>query len=97
MKKIIAIIGARPQFIKHFSLDKEAKEKVILKTIHTGQHYDQNMSQVFFDELGMSRPDYQLNNGGGQHGEQTGKMLIDIEKIFLEEKPEAIIVYGDTN
>ncbi len=97
MKKIIAIIGARPQFIKHFSLDKEAKGKIILKTIHTGQHYDQNMSQIFFDELGMSKPDYQLNNGGGQHGEQTGKMLIDIEKIFLNEKPEAVVVYGDTN
>lgn len=97
MKKIIAIIGARPQFIKHFPLDKAAKGKVILKTIHTGQHYDNDMSQVFFDELGMSKPDYFLHTGSGNHGEQTGKMLADIEKILLDEKPNGIVVYGDTN
>ena len=97
MRKIIAIIGARPQFIKHFPLDKAAKGKVILKTIHTGQHYDNDMSQVFFDELGMSKPDYFLHTGSGNHGEQTGKMLADIEKILLDERPNGIVVYGDTN
>ena len=97
MIKIIAIIGARPQFIKHFSLDKAAIGNVVLKTIHTGQHYDDNMSQVFFDELGMSKPDFRLNSGGGNHGEQTGKMLCDIEKILLSEKPNVVVVYGDTN
>lgn len=97
MIKIIAVIGARPQFIKHFSLDKAAKGKVLLKTIHTGQHYDGNMSQVFFDELGMSKPDFQLMLGGGGHGQQTGMMLIEIEKILIAERPQLVVVYGDTN
>jgi len=96
-KKIIAIIGARPQFIKHYPFELEAKKSLDLVTIHTGQHYDANMSQVFFDQLGMSKPDYLLSLGGGNHGEQTGKMLIEIEKIVLAEKPDAIVVYGDTN
>ena len=74
MIKIIAIIGARPQFIKHFSFDRASVNKVKLKTIHTGQHYDDNMSQVFFDELGMAKPDFRLSLGGGNHGEQTGKI-----------------------
>jgi UDP-GlcNAc3NAcA epimerase len=97
MKKIIAIVGARPQFIKHFALEKEAEGILDFKTIHTGQHYDSNMSQVFFDELRMRRPDYSLSLGGGLHGEQTGKMLLEIERILMFEKPERVIVYGDTN
>lgn len=97
MKKFIAVIGARPQFIKHFPLDQAAKGKVILKTIHTGQHYDEEMSQVFFDELGMSQPDFYLHTGGGNHGAQTGKMLKEIEEILIQEQPNAMIVYGDTN
>ena len=97
MKKIIAIIGARPQFIKHFSFEKAAYNKLNLITIHTGQHYDENMSNVFFEQLGMRTPSYVLNNGGGSHGEQTGKMLIDVEKIVLSERPDGIVVYGDTN
>jgi UDP-GlcNAc3NAcA epimerase len=97
MKKIIAIIGARPQFIKHYPFERVAKQFFNLKTIHTGQHYDQNMSQVFFDELGMQKPDFMLEVGSSSHGVQTGKMMIEIEKIVLEEKPHAIIVYGDTN
>ena len=97
MKKIIAIVGARPQFIKHFPIDKASKGKINLVTIHTGQHYDEEMSQIFFDELQMSRPDYALHVGSSNHGEQTGKMLTEIEKIFEKEKPDGIIVYGDTN
>jgi UDP-GlcNAc3NAcA epimerase len=97
MKKIIAIIGARPQFIKHYPFERVAKQFFNLKTIHTGQHYDQNMSQVFFDELGMQKPDFMLEVGSSSHGVQTGKMMIEIEKIVLDEKPHAIIVYGDTN
>jgi len=97
MKKFIAVIGARPQFIKHFPLDQAAKGKVVLKTIHTGQHYDDEMSQVFFDELGMSQPDFYLNTGSGNHGAQTGKMLKEIEDVLLLEKPNGLIVYGDTN
>lgn len=71
--KIIAIIGARPQFIKHFPFELACKDRLELITVHTGQHYDSNMSQIFFDELKMSRPDYTLNVGSGNHGEQTGK------------------------
>jgi UDP-GlcNAc3NAcA epimerase len=97
MKKVIAIIGARPQFIKHFAFESEVKDAFHLVTVHTGQHYDENMSKVFFDELGMKKPDYLLQSGGGNHGEQTGKMMIEIEKIVLDEKPDAVLVYGDTN
>jgi UDP-GlcNAc3NAcA epimerase len=97
LKKIIAIVGARPQFIKHYPFEREASKWFDLKTIHTGQHYDENMSAVFFNELGMKAPDYLLNLGGGSHGLQTGKMMIDIEEIILKEKPDAIVVYGDTN
>ncbi|MCL6260014.1 UDP-N-acetylglucosamine 2-epimerase (non-hydrolyzing) [Aquiflexum sp. TKW24L] len=97
MIKIISIIGARPQFIKSFPFEKAANGKVNLMTIHTGQHYDQNMSQVFFDEFGMKKPDYLLNLGGGMHGEQTGKMLFEIENILIKESPDFVLVFGDTN
>lgn len=99
--KIITIIGARPQIIKsaaisrairnHFST--EIKEIIV----HTGQHYDENMSEVFFDELSIPRPDYNLNVGSGSHGVQTARMLEGIENIILTEKPDALVVYGDTN
>lgn len=97
MKKIVAVIGARPQFIKHFAIDHYSRGVIDLKTIHTGQHYDANMSSIFFDELKMSKPDYLLNTGGGTHGKQTGKMLIEIEKILSIENPNYVVVYGDTN
>lgn len=97
MKKVVAIVGARPQFIKHFAFELEAKKVFNLKTIHTGQHYDENMSNVFFNELGMSQPDYLLNLGGGNHGHQTGNMMIEIEKILVNEAPDVVVVYGDTN
>lgn len=97
MKKIIAIIGARPQFIKHFPFERAAEGIIDLITIHTGQHYDENMSNVFFDQLNMKKPQYVLQNGGGNHGEQTGKMMIEIEKIMLDNKPDGVVVYGDTN
>ena len=97
MNKVVAVIGARPQFIKHFPFELEAKKHFDLVTIHTGQHYDVNMSQVFFDQLNMRKPDYMLSLGGGTHGVQTGKMLVEIEKILIEEKPDMVVVYGDTN
>ena len=97
MKKVIAIIGARPQFIKHYPFERAAKGKILLKTVHTGQHYDQNMSNVFFDELGMQKPDFMLEIGSGSHGLQTGKMMMEIERIVLDESPDALVVYGDTN
>lgn len=95
--KVAAIIGARPQFIKHYPFEKEAIKHFNLVTIHTGQHYDENMSKVFFDQLGMQKPNYQLSLGGGNHGAQTGKMMIEIEEIVTKEKPDVMVVYGDTN
>ncbi len=97
MKKIIGIIGARPQFIKHAPIEIAFKNKAELISIHTGQHYDHNMSQIFFDELGMKPPKYQLEVGSHSHGVQTGRMLADLEPIIINEQPDAILVYGDTN
>ncbi len=97
--KIINIIGARPQFIKVGIVNKALTENSNFESIiiHTGQHYDENMSKVFFDELEISRPDYNLNVGSGTHGKQTADMLSGIEEVLLNEKPEWVIVYGDTN
>lgn len=97
MKKVVAIIGARPQFIKHYGIEHAAKGKVEIVTIHTGQHYDENMSQIFFDEMDMPRPGYMLQIGSGSHGAQTGKMMIEIEEVVLKEDPDYVLVYGDTN
>lgn len=97
MKKILAVIGARPQFIKHAPIDLAIRGQAKLVTIHTGQHYDENMSAVFFDELGMSQPDYMLAIGSHSHGKQTGRMLESVEEIMVQEKPDIILVYGDTN
>jgi UDP-N-acetylglucosamine 2-epimerase len=99
--KIVTIIGARPQIIKAAALSRAIKNhhtspvKEII--VHTGQHYDENMSQVFFDELQIPKPDYNLNVGSASHGIQTAKMIEGIEKILLEEKPDYIVLYGDTN
>ncbi len=96
--KIITIVGARPQFVKSSIVSKRLKEKNIEEIyIHTGQHYDENMSDIFFKELEIDKPKYNLHIGSGFHGEQTGKMIIEIEKIVLEEKPDGILLYGDTN
>lgn len=101
MIKIVTIIGARPQIIKAAALSRAIKnhfskeiEEVI---VHTGQHYDENMSQVFFDELGIPAPNYNLGVGSGSHGIQTAKMIEGIEEILLKEKPDYLVVYGDTN
>jgi len=97
MNKIIAIIGARPQFIKHYPVELAAEGNFEIITIHTGQHYDENMSSVFFTQFGMKKPTYMLSLGGGSHSLQTGKMLIEIGNILEAEKPQGVIVYGDTN
>lgn len=99
--KIVTIIGARPQIIKAAALSRAIKEhdaeRIHEVIVHTGQHYDDNMSQVFFDELGIPHPDYNLHVGSASHGVQTAKMIEGIEKILLEERPDCIVLYGDTN
>ena len=101
MLKIVTIIGARPQIIKAAALSRAIKNKFADKIreiiIHTGQHYDENMSQVFFDELGVPKPDVNLNIRLASHGEQTAAMISGIEKVIQKEKPDCIVVYGDTN
>lgn len=101
MMKIVTIIGARPQIIKAAALSRAIKTKFSSQIkeviVHTGQHYDANMSQIFFDELGIPAPDYNLNVGSGGHGSQTASMITGIEEILLKEKPNGIVLYGDTN
>lgn len=95
--KIITILGTRPQFIKAAAVSKLFAGHFDEILVHTGQHYDPNMSDVFFDELNVPRPKYHLNAGSGLHGAQTAAMLAGIEKVCLEEKPDFVMVYGDTN
>ena len=95
--KIVTVVGARPQFIKAAAGSRALRREHREILVHTGQHYDANMSDIFFQEMGIPRPDYNLGIAGGTHGEMTGRMLIEIEKVLLAEKPDALLVYGDTN
>ncbi len=95
--KILTVIGARPQFIKAFIISRQLRRHHTEILVHTGQHYDYEMSQVFFDQLEIPAPDVNLNVGSGNHGAQTGAMLAGIEEIILREKPDWMLVYGDTN
>ena len=96
--KLVTILGARPQFIKAAPVSKALKQTGQREFIlHTGQHYDYNMSQVFFDELQIPQPDVNLGIGSGPHGEQTARMLAGIEQVLIREKPDWVLVYGDTN
>ncbi len=101
MIKIVTVIGARPQIIKAAALSRATKnyfsESINEIIIHTGQHYDANMSQVFFDELGIPEPNYNLNIGSAGHGKQTAGMITGIEEILLKENPDYLVLYGDTN
>ncbi|MDC3203585.1 UDP-N-acetylglucosamine 2-epimerase, partial [Prochlorococcus sp. AH-716-B04] len=101
--KLITIVGARPQFIKSSPLSQAIKNtqntdfQIFEKIIHTGQHFDHRMSELFFNELEITKPHFNLGISSGTHGSNTGRMLIEIEKILINEKPEGLIVYGDTD
>ncbi|MDX9748009.1 MAG: UDP-N-acetylglucosamine 2-epimerase (non-hydrolyzing) [Paludibacter sp.] len=98
MKRIITIVGARPQFVKAATLSREfVRAGIDEKIVHTGQHFDANMSEVFFTEMEIPQPAYHLDINGVGHGAMTGRMLEGIEKILLAEKPEGVLVFGDTN
>ena len=95
--KIITVVGARPQFIKAAVVSRLLRNKATEILVHTGQHYDYNMSDIFFEELNIPRPDYNLGISGGTHGAMTGKMLASIEEVLIKEQPDKLLVYGDTN
>lgn len=98
--KVLTIVGARPQFIKAAAVSREILRhpgRIEEVMVHTGQHYDSNMSQVFFDELQIPAPSYNLEIGGGSHGAMTGRMLEGIERILVDEQPDWVLIYGDTN
>jgi len=98
-KNIMTVVGARPQFIKAAAVSRAIAQNAAFNEaiIHTGQHYDANMSDIFFDELGIPAPSHHLGLGGGRHGEMTGRMIEALEAIFLDQKPDAVMIYGDTN
>lgn len=99
MKKIVTVLGARPQFIKASVVSHALRTSGGLREVlvHTGQHFDSNMSDVFFEELDMAPPEHSLDIHGGGHGAMTGRMLAEVERVLLLEKPDAVLVYGDTN
>lgn len=97
--KIVTVVGARPQFVKAAVVSRALRQLPGMEEVlvHTGQHYDDEMSKVFFEELSIPVPDHDLGIGPGRHGEQTGRMLIAIERVLSESQPDAVLVYGDTN
>lgn len=97
--RILTVVGARPQFIKACMMSKtlNSNENIEETIVHTGQHYDDNMSTIFFKQLNLPKPEYYLGVGSGTHGKQTGKMLMELEKVMLSIKPDMVLVYGDTN
>ena len=101
MKKIVTVVGARPQFVKAAVISRLIKSEYADEfeeiLVHTGQHYDENMSDIFFSEMDIPRPDVNLHVGSGSHGAMTGRMLEKIEGVLLTEKPDLLLVYGDTN
>lgn len=97
MEKIVTVVGARPQFIKLAVVSRELRKFFNEVIVHTGQHYDYNMSDVFFEEMGIPHPIYNLGVSGGSHGEMTGRMLMELERTFIREQPDMVLLFGDTN
>src|ERR1700754_4804945 len=101
MIKLVTIIGARPQIIKAAALSRAIKNKYSTQVkeiiVHTGQHYDANMSQIFFDELEIPHVHFHLNVGSASHGKQTADILTAVEKLLIKEAPDWLLIYGDTN
>src|SRR6185369_8378729 len=102
--RLLTIVGARPQFVKAAAVSRAiaahnatGKRQIDERILHTGQHYDANMSAVFFAELGIPEPAHHLNVGSGSHARQTGDMLIGIERVIQADPPDIVLVYGDTN
>lgn len=95
--KVLTVVGARPQFIKAAVVSHKLRRKHTEILVHTGQHFDYNMSEQFFEELNIPKPNYNLGISGGTHAQMTGRMMISLEEIFCEEEPDWILVYGDTN
>lgn len=95
--RLVSIVGARPQFIKLAVVSRALRQLSTELIIHTGQHYDYNMSGQFFEQLGLPAPDYHLGVGSGPHGAQTGRMIEELEQVLIKERPDWVVVYGDTN
>lgn len=95
--KVLTVVGARPQFIKAAVVSHMLRKEHIEILVHTGQHYDYNMSEQFFDELDIPKPEYNLGISGGSHAQMTGRMMIALEEVMMKEKPDCVLIYGDTN
>jgi len=95
--RVLTVIGNRPQFIKAAAVSHRLRDRAREVLVHTGQHYDASLSRIFFDELALPRPEHQLDLGGGTNTSQTARMLAALEPLLAAERPDAVLVYGDTN
>ena len=95
--KVMAVVGARPQFVKAAVVSHALRKRHREILVHTGQHFDYNMSEQFFEELDIPHPDINLGIGGGTHAQMTGRMMMALEEVMAQEKPEWVLVFGDTN